>query len=254
MLSVLDLRGFTGELGARLPRPTIAGDPPVDAVRAILGDVKARGDAALRELTERFDGVVLDQLRVPSDELRAAREGVPAPLRDALERAAEGIADFHASELRSEATYERDGIVVRTIPVPVDRAGCYVPGGRAIYPSTVLMTAIPARVAGVQSIALCVPPDRATGKVPQATLAAAAIAEVDEVYAIGGAQASRRWRTAPRRSRRSTSSSGRGTSHRDGELEPRAVSSASSAFAGPSEVVVATTPPRSRARSTSGAG
>ena len=119
----------------------------------------------------------------------AARNGVPGPLRDALERAAEGIADFHASELRSEAIYERDGIVVRTIPVPVDRAGCYVPGGRAIYPSTVLMTAIPARVAGVQSIALCVPPDRATGKVPQATLAAAAIAEVDEVYAIGGAQA-----------------------------------------------------------------
>src|SRR6185369_11230660 len=105
------------------------------------------------------------------------------------ERAAEGIADFHASERRSKATYERDGIVVRTIPVPVDRAGCYVPGGRAIYPSTVLMTAIPARVAGVQSVALCVPPDRTTGHVPQATLAAASIAEVGEVYAIGGAQA-----------------------------------------------------------------
>ena len=189
MLSVLDLRGFTGDLRARLPRPTIAGDPPVDAVRAILADVKRRGDVALRELTERFDGVVLDDLRVPGDELRAARDGVSAPLRDALERAAEGIADFHASERRSEATYERDGIVVRTIPVPVDRAGCYVPGGRAIYPSTVLMTAIPARVAGVQSVALCVPPDRTTGHVPQATLAAASIAEVDEVYAIGGAQA-----------------------------------------------------------------
>ena len=189
MLSVLDLRGFTGDLRARLPRPTIADDPPVDAVREILADVKRRGDVALRELTERFDGVLLDDLRVPREELRAARDGVPAPLRDALERAAEGIADFHASERRSEARYERDGIVVRTIPVPVDRAGCYVPGGRAIYPSTVLMTSIPARVAGVQSIALCVPPDRATGKVPQATLAAAAIAEVDEVYAIGGAQA-----------------------------------------------------------------
>jgi histidinol dehydrogenase len=189
MLSVLDLRGFTGDLRARLPRPTITDEPPVDVVRAILADVKRRGDVALRELTERFDGVRLDDLRVSTDELRAARDGASAPLRDALERAAEGIAHFHASERRGEESYERDGIVVRTIPVPVDRAGCYVPGGRAIYPSTVLMTAIPARVAGVQSVALCVPPDRATGKVPQATLAAAAIAGVDEVYAIGGAQA-----------------------------------------------------------------
>ena len=84
--------------------------------------------------------------------------------------------------------YQRDGIEVIGRKVPVDRAGCYVPGGRAIYPSTVLMTAIPARVAGVGQVALCVPPER-TGSVPQATLAAAAIAGVDEVYAIGGAQA-----------------------------------------------------------------
>ena len=107
MLSVLDLRGFTGDLRARLPRPTIAGDPPVDAVRAILSDVKARGDAALRELTERFDGVVLDDLRVPSDDLRAARNGVPGPLRDALERAAEGIAKRSTSAMASSCARSR---------------------------------------------------------------------------------------------------------------------------------------------------
>ena len=189
MLSLLDLRGFTGDLRTRLPRPSVAQDAPVDAVRQILADVKARGDVALRELTERFDGVRLSELRVPIADLRAARDTIPVNLRDALERAAEGIADFHASERREEATYERDGIVVRTIPIPVDRVGCYVPGGRAIYPSTVLMTAVPARVAGVGEIALCVPPDRETGTVPRATLAAAAIAGVDEVYALGGAQA-----------------------------------------------------------------
>jgi histidinol dehydrogenase len=189
MLSVLDLRGFTGDLRARLPRPSIASDAPVAAVREILADVKERGDAAVRELTERFDGVALDALRVPVTELEAARASVAPALREAIERAAEGIADFHASERAVESTYERDGIGIRTIPVPVDRAGCYVPGGRAVYPSTVLMTAIPARVAGVKQVALCVPPDRATGTVPRATLAAAAVAGVDEVYAIGGAQA-----------------------------------------------------------------
>jgi len=189
MLSLLDLRGFTGDLRAALPRPSVASDVPLAAVREILADVKQRGDDALRELTQRFDGVELDTIRVPTADLQRARDSIPASLREALDRAAEGIADFHASERATEASYERDGILVRTRPVPVDRAGCYVPGGRAVYPSTVLMTAIPARVAGVPQVVLCVPPDRATGAVPQATLAAAAIAEVDEVYAVGGAQA-----------------------------------------------------------------
>ena len=102
--------------------------------------------------------------------------------------AARAIEHFHRHQVASDTTYERDGIVVEGRHIPVDRAGCYVPGGRAIYPSTVLMTAIPAKVAGVDHVVLCVPPDR-TGAVPAPTLAAAAIAGVDEVYAIGGAQA-----------------------------------------------------------------
>lgn len=158
------------------------------AVKAILADVRARGDEAVRDLTERFDGVRPGALRVPAADIAAALESIDPELRTALEVAAAGIRHFHEQQVVGDHRYERDGIAVVGRKVPVDRAGCYVPGGRAIYPSTVLMTAIPALVAGVGEVVLCVPPDR-TGQVPAATLAAAAIAGVDEVYAIGGAQA-----------------------------------------------------------------
>jgi histidinol dehydrogenase len=160
----------------------------VAAVKEILADVRARGDEAVRDLTERFDGVRPDALRVASADIEAALTAIDPDLRQALETAAAGIADFHRHQVIADHTYQRDGIVVEGRKVPVDRAGCYVPGGRAIYPSTVLMTAVPAKVAGVLEVVLCVPPDR-TGTVPAATLAAAAVAGVDEVYAIGGAQA-----------------------------------------------------------------
>ncbi len=177
----MDLRG-------RLPRPAQAAEGPVAAVREILADVRERGDDAVRDLTERFDGCRPTDIRVAPEALIAALDSIDAELRSALESAAAGIEDFHRHQLVPDSTYERDGIVVEGRHIPVDRAGCYVPGGRAIYPSTVLMTAIPARVAGVGQVVLCVPPDR-TGHVPAPTLAAAAIAKVDEVYAIGGAQA-----------------------------------------------------------------
>jgi histidinol dehydrogenase len=109
-------------------------------------------------------------------------------LRLALEAARANIEAYHRSQLRAETVHARDGVTVRELRRPVDRAGCYVPGGRARYPSTVLMTAVPARVAGVPEIALCVPP-QGDGHVPGVTLAAAALAGVDEVYRIGGAQA-----------------------------------------------------------------
>lgn len=157
-------------------------------VKEILADVRARGDDAVRDLTERFDGTRPEALRVAPEAIASAVEEIDPQLRSALETAAAGIRHFHEQQLVPDHTYERDGIMVVGRRVPVDRAGCYVPGGRAIYPSTVLMTAVPARVAGVGQVVLCVPPDR-TGVVPAPTLAAAAIAEVDEVYAIGGAQA-----------------------------------------------------------------
>ena len=188
MLTRLDLRGFTGDLRAALPRPDAGGAAPVDAVRAILADVRQRGDAAVRELTERFDGVAIDHLRVAPGDIEAALEAIDDDLRDALTNARDNIEAYHRSSIPDAHRYEQDGLVVRGLRRPVDRAGCYVPGGRAIYPSTVLMTAVIAKVAGVPEVVLCVPPG-SDGRVPQATLAAAALAGVDEVYRIGGAQA-----------------------------------------------------------------
>jgi histidinol dehydrogenase len=189
MLTRLDLRGVT-DLAGILPRPAMAKEPPTQVVQAILADVRARGDAAVRDHTERLDGVVLDDLRVPADELRQALDSIPKALREALEAAQAAIEDYHRHQLGSSRSqpYERQGVVVTELPRPVERAGLYVPGGRARYPSTVLMTAVPARVAGVPHVALCVPPD-ADGSVAKPTLAAAALAGVDEVYRVGGAQA-----------------------------------------------------------------
>ena len=189
MLKRLDVRGVPlAELRNRLPKPIVAGDEPVAAVREILAAVEARGDAAVREYTERFDRVRLEQLRVPPEAVRAALDQVDPTVRAALEAAAVEIEAFQRSTLVAPHTHTGGGVTIRSWRQPVARAGCYVPGGRAIYPSTVLMTAIPAKVAGVPEVALCVPPD-ASGRVPAPTLAAAAIAGVDEVYAVGGAQA-----------------------------------------------------------------
>lgn len=187
MLTRLDLRGLADPV-ARLPRPGPGAGVPADAVREILAEVKKRGDSALREFTARFDGLTINEFRVDPAELAAAHQRIPADLAEALEAASASITAFHREQVRTGAKHERDGIVVRELRRPVRRAGLYVPGGRARYPSTVLMTAIPARVAGVAEVALCVPAG-SDGRVDDATLAAAALAEVDEVYRVGGAQA-----------------------------------------------------------------
>jgi histidinol dehydrogenase len=191
VLRRLDLRGAGLDLRDRLPRPAQAGEGPLAAVQAILADVRDRGDAAVREYTKRFDGADLDALRVPPSELAAALERIPDTLRAALHTAHDNIWAYHETQVAPEVDHERDGIVVRDLRRPVDRAGLYVPGGRASYPSTVLMTAVPARVAGVPEIVLCVPPRVVDGEatVPDEVLAAAAIAGVGEVYRVGGAQA-----------------------------------------------------------------
>ena len=143
----------------------------------------------MRELTERFDGVRSEHTLVPAGEVEAAVAGLPRELVEALGEARDAVREFHEAQLRPDHEFRRRGITVRGRTVPVDRAGCYVPGGRGAYPSSVLMTAVPARVAGVGEVVLCVPPDRSTGRVAPATLAAAALAGVDEVHAVGGAQA-----------------------------------------------------------------
>lgn len=189
MLARLDLRGFTGDLVAAVTRDR-SDDQSANTrvVREIIDAVRTRGDAAVREYTKRFDGCEIDDLRVSSDEPKAALDAAAPEFRAALEYAATEIRTYHEAQRVNPVEMERDGVRVRELVVPVDRAGCYVPGGRANYPSTVLMTAIPARVAGVGEIALCVPPGP-DGRVPAATLAAAALAEIDEVYRVGGAQA-----------------------------------------------------------------
>ncbi|HZN15089.1 MAG TPA: histidinol dehydrogenase [Acidimicrobiales bacterium] len=188
MLTRLDLRGATGDLRSQLPRPAAAAEPPVAEVQAILAEVRDGGDDALRRLSERFDGVVLDELRVPQVELDAALAAIPPLLREALEAARTSILAFHREQLPAEGRYERDGVVVRGLHRPVDRAGLYVPGSTTPLVSTVLMTAIPARVAGVPEVVLCSAPG-ADGRIADGILAAAALAGVDEVYRVGGAQA-----------------------------------------------------------------
>jgi histidinol dehydrogenase len=189
VLSRLDLRGASGDLAPLLPRPVVDGDEPVAVVRELIAEVRRGGDAALVELTERFDGVRLDTARVEPAELAAAVERIPVALRDALVTAADRIAAYHRTQLHDEVVWSDGGATVRSFDVPVARAGCYVPGGLAPLASTLLMTAVPARVAGVEEVVVCVPPSKETGRVDDAILAAAAIARVDELYAVGGAQA-----------------------------------------------------------------
>ncbi len=160
--------------------------------RAVVADICARvaadGDAALRELGRKFDGWApgpRESFAVPSTEFAAAVGHLQPADRDALEFAATRVRDFHLLQKPTELLGS-DGLSLRT--TPVRRAGLYAPGGRALYPSTVLMTAIPARVAGVREVVLATPP-RKDGSVAAALLAAAQIAGVDTVYRIGGAQA-----------------------------------------------------------------
>jgi histidinol dehydrogenase len=197
MLSRLDLRaattggplpGSARALAARLPRPRLDEDGPVIAVREILSRVRREGDRALLDLTERFDGARLDGFTVPISEMKAALDRIPTELREALEVAADHIETYHRAHVPAAASLHQAGVEIRSRTVPVDRAGCYVPGGRARYPSTVLMTAIVAKVAGVPQVVLATPP-AADGTIPDSTLAAAALAGVDEVYRMGGAQA-----------------------------------------------------------------
>jgi histidinol dehydrogenase len=170
-----------------IPRPD-PGEGPLEAVRSILAEVRERGDAALLDFTERFDGVRLDSVRVAPEELERAAGSLAPDLKAAFVEAANRIRAFARHQALQPWRTEVGGGTIGETVHPVARAGIYVPGGRAAYPSSVLMSAIPAAVAGVEEVALCVPPAR-DGSVPPVTLAAAHLAGVGEVYRIGGAQA-----------------------------------------------------------------
>ena len=185
MLKRLDLRGVSGDLRGRLPRPAAQVEPPIEEVRALLAAVRERGDEALRELTARFDEAEIDELRVPPAEVAAALDAIDPALRAALEVAHRNITAYHEAQRHPDAEHRNGGILVRELQRPVDRAACYVPSALAPLVSTVLMTAIPAKVAGVPEVVLVTSP-QPDGSVAPGILAAAALAGVDEVYRVGG--------------------------------------------------------------------
>ncbi|MBQ7088830.1 MAG: histidinol dehydrogenase [Clostridia bacterium] len=166
--------------------------PTVDVagiVADIIANVRQRGDAALYEYCEKFDKAKLTCLQVTAEEIAEARAAVEPRFIAVLEEAAENIRLFHSQQVRqSFILNNRPGIVMGQKVIPVDKAGLYVPGGTAAYPSTVLMDAIPAKIAGVPEVVMVTPPS-ADGKVNPAILAAASVAGVDKIFKLGGAQA-----------------------------------------------------------------
>lgn len=159
-----------------------------DAVAEILADVRKNGDEALRRYCERFDGAKLDVLEVSAEERAAAMAAVDPELISILKEAAANIRAFHEKQKRTDFVItEKDGVVLGQKIIPLDRAGIYVPGGTACYPSTVLMDTIPAKIAGVREIIMTTPAKG--GKINPVILVAAEIAGVDRIFKIGGAQA-----------------------------------------------------------------
>lgn len=166
-----------------------AGATPETAVTTILRDVRQRGDAALRHWTETIDGVALKSLQVDKQTIETAVARIPTELKEALELAASRIRDFHQRQpLPNWETSEMGGRVGQRV-TPIQRVGVYVPGGTAPLPSSLLMSVIPAQVAGVPEIVVATPPGKGDGRIPDVILAAAAIAGIDTIYTLGGAQA-----------------------------------------------------------------
>ena len=188
---------FTGSVAALSPtdrralfdRTPTLGSEVSATTAAIIRDVRSLGDAALRDLARRFDGVEIASLEVPRAVRRSALESLDANLRRAMERSVANIDRVHRASLPQAVEVSPEpGIVIGRRPDPLCRVGVYAPGGRATYPSSVLMGAVPARAAGVDDVILCSPPER-TGYPSPVVLAAAELASVDRVFAIGGAGA-----------------------------------------------------------------
>ena len=159
-----------------------------ESVRQIVEDVMTGGDAAVKKYTRKFDGVSVDGLAVSGDEIDEAFASVSPRFLEVVKKSAENIAEFHSKQKKSGFEINRDGVTLGQKYTAVEKAGLYVPGGTASYPSTVLMNAVPAKIAGVGEIIMCTPPS-ANGKVRAEILAAAKIAGVDRIYKCGGAQA-----------------------------------------------------------------
>ncbi|HEY2765496.1 MAG TPA: histidinol dehydrogenase [Pseudonocardiaceae bacterium] len=194
MLRRIDLRGDLpglATLRGLVPRADVDVDAVAHQVAPMIDAVREDGVPAVLEFTERFDGVRPAGVRVTSDDLRAALGALDPAVRAALEESVARARRVHADQRRSETTTQVvAGGVVTERWVPVARVGLYAPGGLAVYPSSVVMNVVPAQVAGVGSLVVCSPPQAAHGGLPHpAVLAAAALLDVDEVWAVGGAQA-----------------------------------------------------------------
>ncbi|WP_022899243.1 histidinol dehydrogenase [Humibacter albus] len=193
-MRIIDLRGLTldsDQLRDRVPRAEVDVSVASESAATLIDEVRKRGAQALLDQAERFDGVRPSSLRVPQRAIAAAVDALPLPVRDALERAIDRVRTVSAAQVPPAAsTRLGDGAVVDQRWEPVSRAGLYVPGGKAAYPSSVVMNAVPAQVAGVGSVALASPAQREFGgSVHPAVLGAAGLVGIDEVYAIGGAGA-----------------------------------------------------------------
>nr|WP_202446991.1 histidinol dehydrogenase [Streptomyces sp. SID5468] len=195
VISRIDLRGTAFPEGGidrdLLPRAELDVEAALEKVRPICDDVRHRGTAALIEYARRFDGVTLDRVRVPADALTRALAGLDPAVRAALEESIRRARLVHREQRRTDVTTRVvPGGTVTERWVPVERVGLYVPGGNAVYPSSVVMNVVPAQEAGVGSLAVSSPPQADFDGLPHPTiLAACALLGVDEVYAAGGAQA-----------------------------------------------------------------
>ncbi|GAA2355572.1 histidinol dehydrogenase [Saccharopolyspora halophila] len=194
MLTRTDLRGrvpSTSELRATLPRAEMDVEHVLHKVRPVIEAIRDRGVDAAQEYTEHFDGVRPQQVRVPAEELAKALEELDPQVRSAIEESIARARKVHADQRRTDTTTEvAEGGTVTERWAPVARVGLYAPGGLAVYPSSVVMNVVPAQAAGVESLVVCSPPQAEFGGLPHPTiLAAAQLLGVEEVWAVGGAQA-----------------------------------------------------------------
>jgi histidinol dehydrogenase len=191
VLNRIDLRGSARDPRGLLPRAQLDVSVAVEQIRPTVEAVRANGFAAIREATHRFDGVALDQLRVPAEAIAAADRALDPAVRAALTESIARARRVHDEQRRTDTVTEVvPGGTVTERWVPVERVGLYVPGGLAMYPSTVVMNVVPAQAAGVRSLVVASPPQRDNDGLPDdRVLAACALLGVEEVYAVGGAQA-----------------------------------------------------------------
>ena len=194
-MRIIDLRGkklTRAEMLEAMPRAEMGTNEATDLVQPILDDVKARGAAALRDFAEKFDHIRPEHLRVPVEAMKAAVDELDPEVRAAIEESVRRCRAVSASQVPAPFhTDLAEGACVAERWIPVQRVGLYVPGGKAVYPSSVIMNVVPAQAAGVESLAIATPPSRSSsdGLPDKTILATCSILGVDEVYAVGGAQA-----------------------------------------------------------------